>query len=75
MSKETSVEHQKIEVEGFIIVDSTAAGLRPHDDLVWVGYGGMEGQWLSPAQAIALSKAIAAVANGNLVRRGLAVQN
>lgn len=73
MSGKTYVEHQAVEVEGFHIVDSTATGLRAHDDLVWVGFGGMEGQWLTPAKALALSEAIAAVANGNLLRRGLAV--
>jgi hypothetical protein len=62
-------EHQVLEVEGFRVVDATAAGRRPHDKLVWVGYGGMEGRWITPEKALALAAAITAVANGNLARR------
>lgn len=65
------VEHQFVDVEGFRVVDATSTGSRPHDDLVWVGYGGMGGCWLRPEEALALSAAIAKVANGNLARRGL----
>ena len=64
------LEHQILEVEGFRVVDATATGPRAHDDLVWVGFGGVEGSWLTPNQALVLAAAIAAVANGNLVRRG-----
>lgn len=63
-------EHQILEVEGFRMVDATATGSRPHDDLVWVGFGGMEGRWLTPDQALAVATGISAVAKGNLLRRG-----
>ena len=42
------LEHQILEVEGFRVVDATATGPRAHDDLVWVGFGGVEGSWLTP---------------------------
>ena len=67
------VEHQIIEVEGFRVVDATATGPRPHDDLVWVGYEGMDGRWLSPENALTLAASIFKAANGNLARRGLLV--
>lgn len=73
MTQDTYVEHQVMEVEGFRVVDATAIGSRPHDDLVWVGYGGMEGRWLTPSEALDLSAAIALVANSNLARRGLSI--
>lgn len=69
------VEHQLCEVEGFRVVDATATGLRPHDDLVWVGYGGTEGRWLAPDRALTLAAAITKVANGNLARRGQPIPN
>lgn len=65
-------EHQLFEAEGFRVVDATATGPRSHDALVWVGYGGTEGRWLSPEAALDLAKGIVAVANSNLARRGLA---
>ncbi|MDO9236183.1 MAG: hypothetical protein Q7U28_09160 [Aquabacterium sp.] len=68
------VEHQIVEVEGFRMVDATSTGPRPHDDVVWVGYGGMEGQWLTPDKALAVAAAITAVANGNLLRRGQSIE-
>ena len=64
------VEHRLLEVEGFRVVDATATGPRAHDDLVWVGYGGIEGQWLTPAQALTLAGAITEAAHANLARRG-----
>lgn len=64
------VEHQTFEVDGFRVADATSTGPRPHDDLVWVGHGGMEGRWLSPERALALAAAISKAANGNLARRG-----
>jgi len=66
---DTYVEHQAMEIEGFHVADATATGSRAHDDLVWVGYGGMNGRWITPKQALALAAAITAVANSNLVRR------
>lgn len=67
------VEHHVFEVEGFRVVDATATGPRPHDDLVWVGFGGVDGRWLAPENALALAASIAKAANGNLARRGLLV--
>ena len=74
MSKEEHgyVEHQTFEVEGFRVSDATATGLRPHDDLVWVGYGGTEGRWLSPESALELARGIVTVVNSNLARRNFA---
>lgn len=66
-------EHQRIDVEGFSISDATATGLRPHDDLIWVGYGGMGGRWLTPDEALQVASAIVSVAHSNLERRGLAI--
>ncbi len=63
-------EHQRLEVDGFQLVDATATGPRAHDDLVWVGCGGLDGKWMKPEQALELAKAISTVANGNLARRG-----
>lgn len=68
-------EHQLAEVEGFRVVDATATGQRPHDDLVWVGCGGMDGRWLTPGKALALAAAITKVANSNLAWRGQSVEN
>lgn len=48
------MEHLTIDVEGFRVADATATGNRAHDDLVWVGYGGMEGQWLATEKVLAL---------------------
>ena len=56
-------------------MDATATGPREHDDLVWVGYGGTEGRWLTSDKALELAAAITAVANGNLVRRGQSVSD
>lgn len=70
MTNDTYVEHQVLDIEGFRVVDATATGVRSHDDLLWVGYGGTEGRWLTPGQALTLAAAITAVANSNLVRRG-----
>lgn len=74
MTPDSYVEHQILEVESFRLVDATATGSRPHDDLVWVGYGGFEGRWLTPDRALTLAAGIAVVANGNLVRRGQTLQ-
>ena len=64
------LEHQTFDINGFRVVDATATGPRPHDDVVWVGYDGLSGSWLSPDQALELAAAIAAVAKSNLARRG-----
>jgi hypothetical protein len=69
---DTYVEHARQELHGFELSDVTVADDRDnHDDLVWIAYGG-EGRWLMPHEALALAKAIAELATGNLVRRGLA---
>lgn len=70
MSEYNYVEHLSLEVEGFRVTDATSSGTRPHDDLIWVGYGGMEGRWLSPEEAINVAATIAKVAVSHLVRRG-----
>lgn len=75
MAQDTYVEHQVMEVEGFRVVDATAIGSRPHDDLVWIGYGGTEGRWLSPEDALALASAITKAVSGNLARRGQPMPN
>lgn len=62
------VEHLTVEVDGFHVTDATATGPRPHDDLVWVGFG-MEGRWLSREDAVQLSAAIAKVTASQLCRR------
>lgn len=68
-------EHQALEVEGFRVVDATATGGRAHDDLVWVGYGGMDGRWLTPEKALELAAGIVEVAKGNLARRTRSIAN
>jgi hypothetical protein len=65
-------EHQIAEVDGFCVVDATATGLRPHDDLIWIGYG-IEGRWITPAIAIELAETIKTVALSNLFRRGQSI--
>lgn len=67
------IEHEVHEIEGFRVVDATTTGSRPHDDLIWVGYGGMDGRWVSPSTALQLAAAITKAANLNLSRRGLKV--
>lgn len=57
MNRVTYVEHVSLEVEGFRVTDATATGERPHDDLIWVGYG-IEGRWLTPEAALDLAAAI-----------------
>lgn len=60
-------EHATEEVTGFSITDATSTGLRPHDDVIWVGYRS-EGRWLKPEEAIALADAIKRVANSHIAR-------
>ncbi len=56
------IEHQAVEVHGFFITDATSTDpRRHHDDLVWVGFGGMEGRWLTPDQADDVARAIMSV--------------
>jgi hypothetical protein len=64
------VEHLSLEAEGFRLVDATATGLRPHDDLVWIGCGAQDGKWITPDAALTLAAAITSVATDNLARRG-----
>jgi hypothetical protein len=40
-------EHSQIEAHGILVADST---LESGDRRIWVGYGGMEGRWLTHAQ-------------------------
>jgi hypothetical protein len=61
-------EHQITEVEGFRVVDATATGPRPHDDLIWIGYDG-EGRWVTAATAIKIAAAITTVATSSIMRR------
>lgn len=63
------VEHTVLEVEGFRVVDATASGDRAHDDLVWLGYGGMDGRWLTPAEALTVAEGINSVVKSHLARR------
>lgn len=74
-TQDTYAEHEVYEVNGFRVVDATDTGIRPHDDLIWVGYGGRDGRWLSPSNALELAVAITKAANGNLSRRGQSVPN
>ena len=69
MDKDTYVEHQVHEVEGFRVVDATATGTRPHDDLIWVGYGGMDGRWITPEAALDLAAAINQTVAVHVARR------
>lgn len=70
MKERSYVEHLTLEVEGFRVVDATSTDSRPHDDVVWVGLGGVEGRWLSPEQALAVASAITEVAVSHLARHG-----
>lgn len=63
------VEHQTLEIEGFRIADATATGPRPHDDFVWVGFGGVDGRWLTPEAAVQVAAAIAKIAASHVSRR------
>jgi hypothetical protein len=58
MAQGKYVEHHAEEASGFSVVDATTTeGARPHDGLVWVGYGG-EGRWLTGVEALNLAQAI-----------------
>ncbi|EKD97753.1 MAG: hypothetical protein ACD_23C00751G0015 [uncultured bacterium] len=63
------VEHQTFEVDGFRVADATSTGPRPHDDLVWVGHGGMEGRWLTPEAALDLAAVINQTVAVHVARR------
>lgn len=70
----TYTEHTKIEAHGFEIVDATDTGPRcPHDDLIWVGYGGMDGRWLTPSQVEELAGALFGVATVHRARHAAQV--
>jgi hypothetical protein len=60
-------EHETAEVAGFSITDATSTGLRPHDDLIWVGYRG-EGRWLQPDEALALADSIKTIIASHVAR-------
>jgi hypothetical protein len=63
-------EHMAVEIHGFRVTDATSTDpLRPHDDLVWVGYGGMEGRWLTADRAEEVARAIDAVVQSHRARR------
>lgn len=63
-------EHTKVEAHGFQAVDATNTEPdRGHDDLIWVGYGGMEGRWLTADQAAGVARAIDAVVESHRTRR------
>lgn len=65
----TYTEHSAIEAHGFCITDATNTDPdRPHDDLLWVGYGGMEGRWLTADQAEEVARAIDAVVQSHRAR-------
>lgn len=68
MIETTYVEHVSIEVEGFRVADATSSGNRPHDDLIWVGYGGMNGRWMTPEQASSMAQAISPVVASHIAR-------
>ena len=69
MVKDDYLELMSLGIEGFRIVDATSTGTRDHDDLVWIGYGGMDGRWMTPEQALSVSKGIEAVVAFHRARR------
>lgn len=63
------VEHTKEEYLGFEVVDATAE-YRDGSPMekIWVGFGGMEGAWLSPLQAEILAAKISRVTKSHVQR-------
>jgi hypothetical protein len=60
--------HTDINVAGFNVVDSTTTGgLRPHDDVIWLGYG-IEGRWLTPEEVLTLAEALKTTAQSHIAR-------
>jgi hypothetical protein len=70
-SQHSYVEHTKLELGGFVVADATATGLRPHDDLIWIGIND-GGRWVTPLDAVAYSRAIQDVVASHYARRGIA---
>jgi hypothetical protein len=67
-------EHTSLEAHGFRIVDATDTGPRsPFDDLIWVGYGGMEGRWLTADQVEELAGALFGAATVHRARHAAEV--
>lgn len=72
-------EHTKIEAYGFEINDVTVSGCsnvgcdRDHDDLIWVGYGGLEGRWLTVDQVEELAGALFGAATVHRARHAAKV--
>lgn len=64
------IQHVHEEVHGFRVTDATSTiENHEHDDLVWLGFSGMGGRWLTPAEALDVARAIERAAASNLARR------
>lgn len=61
-------EHAKHEYAGFKVVDATL----DEQDLIWVGFGGAEGRWLTAAEVTRLSGLLAEAATSHMTRLGAA---
>lgn len=64
-------EHTKFDQDGFVVVDATSTGSRPHDDLIWIGIN-ESGRWVTALEAVAYSRAIQQVVAAHCERRGIA---
>lgn len=59
------VEHQCVDdIHGFRVCDATTGRVDSsnRNRLIWVGYGGYEGRWMKPEEALQLAAAIEATA-------------
>lgn len=60
-------EHMAVEYAGFLVSDTTT---NSGNERIWVGYGGMEGSWLSPDEVTGLAEALIRVRDAHLARIG-----
>lgn len=58
-------EHMAVEYAGFLVSDTTT---NSGNERIWVGYGGMEGSWLSPDEVAALADVLKSVRDAHLAR-------
>lgn len=62
------IEYESKEVAGFLVADSQSKGLRPHNDVIWLGYGGVNGRWMTPDELLELAEAIKTVVASHIER-------
>jgi hypothetical protein len=61
------VQHRRLELHGFVVLDATVTRDGARDDLIRIAYGS-EGRWLSPKAASELAERISSVVADHLER-------